>query len=93
VISRNSITERVTNSTPGSLLARASRELPAFDIILFYVFFELTLVPSFPDPHLGGPERRTPPPSLFIYTLPAALSRSLGCLRLWSSATSGPITG
>src|SRR5439155_26798764 len=42
----------------------------AFDIILFYVFFELTLIPLFFLIGIwGGPERRYAARKFFIYTL------------------------
>src|SRR5207253_10281887 len=42
----------------------------SFDVILFYVFFELTLVPLFFLIGIwGGPERRHAARKFFIYTL------------------------
>jgi NADH-quinone oxidoreductase subunit M len=53
----------------------------AFDIILFYVFFELTLVPLFFIIGIwGGPERRYAARKFFIYTLAGSLITLLGLL-------------
>jgi NADH-quinone oxidoreductase subunit M len=53
----------------------------AFDIILFYVFFELTLVPLFFLIGLwGGPERRYAARKFFIYTLAGSVITFLGLL-------------
>lgn len=53
----------------------------AFDIILFYVFFELTLIPLFFLIGIwGGPERRYAARKFFIYTLAGSLITLLGAL-------------
>jgi NADH-quinone oxidoreductase subunit M len=53
----------------------------SFDIILFYVFFELTLVPLFFLIGIwGGPERRYAARKFFIYTLTGSLITLLGLL-------------
>ncbi len=53
----------------------------AFDIILFYVFFELTLVPLFFLIGIwGGPERRYAARKFFIYTLAGSVLTFLGLL-------------
>jgi NADH-quinone oxidoreductase subunit M len=53
----------------------------AFDIVLFYVFFELTLVPLFFLIGIwGGPERRYAARKFFIYTLAGSLITLLGVL-------------
>jgi NADH-quinone oxidoreductase subunit M len=53
----------------------------SFDIILFYVFFELTLVPLFFLIGIwGGPERRYAARKFFIYTLTGSLITLLGVL-------------
>ena len=53
----------------------------AFDIILFYVFFELTLVPLFFLIGIwGGPERRHAAYKFFIYTLTGSLITLVGLL-------------
>jgi NADH-quinone oxidoreductase subunit M len=53
----------------------------AFDIILFYVFFELTLVPLFFLIGIwGGPQRQYAARKFFIYTLTGSLITLLGVL-------------
>src|SRR5207237_1995360 len=53
----------------------------AFDIILFYVFFELSLIPLFFLIGIwGGPERRHAARKFFIYTLTGSLLTFLGLL-------------
>ena len=53
----------------------------AFDIILFYVFFELTLVPLFFLIGIwGGPERRHAARKFFIYTLSGSVLALLGLI-------------
>ena len=53
----------------------------SFDIILFYVFFELTLVPLFFLIGIwGGPQRQYAARKFFIYTLTGSLLTLLGVL-------------
>jgi NADH-quinone oxidoreductase subunit M len=53
----------------------------AFDVVLFYVFFELTLVPLFFLIGIwGGPERRHAARKFFVYTLFGSLITFLGIL-------------
>jgi NADH-quinone oxidoreductase subunit M len=53
----------------------------SFDIILFYVFFELSLVPLFFLIGIwGGPQRRHAAGKFFIYTLTGSLITLLGVL-------------
>jgi NADH-quinone oxidoreductase subunit M len=53
----------------------------AFDIVLFYLFFELTLVPLFFLIGIwGGPERRYAARKFLIYTLAGSLITLLGVL-------------
>ena len=53
----------------------------AFDMILFYVFFELTLVPLFFLIGIwGGPQRRYAARKFFIYTLGGSLFTLLGLI-------------
>jgi len=53
----------------------------AFDILLFYVFFELKLIPLFFLIGVwGGPERRYAARKFFIYTLAGSLITLLGVL-------------
>ena len=53
----------------------------AFDIILFYVFFELSLIPLFFLIGIwGGPERRYAARKFFVYTLGGSLLTFLGVI-------------
>jgi NADH-quinone oxidoreductase subunit M len=53
----------------------------AFDILLFYVFFELTLIPLFFLIGIwGGPERRYAARKFFIYTLAGSLLTFIGVM-------------
>ncbi len=53
----------------------------AFDILLFYVFFELTLIPLFFLIGIwGGPQRQYAARKFFIYTLAGSLITLLGVL-------------
>jgi NADH-quinone oxidoreductase subunit M len=53
----------------------------SFDVVLFYVFFELTLVPLFFLIGIwGGPERRHAARKFFVYTLAGSLITFLGIL-------------
>ncbi len=53
----------------------------AFDVLLFYVFFELTLVPLFFLIGIwGGPQRQYAARKFFIYTLAGSLITLLGVL-------------
>ncbi len=83
LISWHSIRERV-NEYYAWLLALGTGMLGVFvacDIILFYVFFELTLVPLFFLIGIwGGPERRHAARKFFIYTLAGSLITLLGVL-------------
>jgi NADH-quinone oxidoreductase subunit M len=81
LISWDSITDRV-NEYYGWLMALGAAMLGvfvSFDIILFYIFFELTLVPLFFLIGIwGGPERRYAARKFFIYTLAGSLITLLG---------------
>jgi NADH-quinone oxidoreductase subunit M len=83
LISWNSITERV-HEFHAWLLALGTGLMGvflSFDIIVFYVFFELTLVPLFFLIGIwGGPERRLAARKFFIYTLTGSLITLLGVL-------------
>jgi NADH-quinone oxidoreductase subunit M len=55
----------------------------SFDVILFYVFFELTLVPLFFLIGIwGGPQRQHAARKFFIYTLTGSLITLLGVLAI-----------
>src|SRR5207237_10826777 len=83
LISWESITDRA-NEYYAWLMALGAAMLGvflAFDIVLFYVFFELTLVPLFFLIGIwGGPERRYASRKFFIYTLTGSLITLLGVL-------------
>jgi NADH-quinone oxidoreductase subunit M len=83
LVSWNAIEERA-NEYYAWLLALGAGMLGvflAFDIILFYVFFELTLVPLFFLIGIwGGPERRHAARKFFIYTFAGSVVAFLGLL-------------
>lgn len=83
LISWNSIAERA-NEYYAWLLVLGTGLMGvfvSFDVILFYVFFELTLVPLFFLIGIwGGPERRHAARKFFIYTLAGSLITLLGLL-------------
>jgi len=83
LVSWNAIEERA-NEYYAWLLALGAGLLGvflAFDIILFYVFFELTLVPLFFLIGIwGGPERRHAARKFFIYTFAGGVIAFLGLL-------------
>ncbi len=83
LISWNAVQERVHEFHAWLLLLGCSMigVFVAFDIILFYVFFELTLVPLFFLIGIwGGPERRYAARKFFIFTLAGSLVTFLGLL-------------
>jgi NADH-quinone oxidoreductase subunit M len=83
LVSWRAITERV-NEFYACLLALEAGLIGvflAFDVILFYVFFELTLVPLFFLIGIwGGPERQYAARKFFVYTLTGSLITLLGVL-------------
>lgn len=83
LISWNHVDERV-NEFFAWLLALQTAMMGiflAFDIILFYVFFELSLVPLFFLIGIwGGPERRHAARKFFLFTLTGSLITLLGVL-------------
>jgi NADH-quinone oxidoreductase subunit M len=83
LVSWASVEERV-NEYYAWLLALGTGMLGvflAFDVILFYVFFELTLVPLFFLIGIwGGPQRHHAARKFFIYTLTGSLITLLGVL-------------
>jgi NADH-quinone oxidoreductase subunit M len=67
----------------------------AFDLVLFYVFFEFTLIPLFFMIGIwGGPQRRYAAIKFFLYTLTGSLITLVGLVALvltaWSSGLSAP---
>jgi NADH-quinone oxidoreductase subunit M len=83
LVSWNVITERV-NEYYAWLLALQTvmtGVFLSFDILLFYVFFELTLVPLFFLIGIwGGPQRQRAASKFFIYTLTGSVFTMLGVL-------------
>jgi NADH-quinone oxidoreductase subunit M len=83
LVSWESITERVNEYYAWLLLLEVGMlgVFLAFDIVLFYVFFELTLVPLFFLIGIwGGPQRQHAARKFFIYTLTGSLITLLGVL-------------
>jgi NADH-quinone oxidoreductase subunit M len=83
LISWEAITERANEYYAWLLLIGTAMTgvFVSHDIILFYVFFELTLVPMFFLIGIwGGPERRLAARKFFIYTLTGSLVTLLGVL-------------
>jgi NADH-quinone oxidoreductase subunit M len=62
----------------------------AFDAVLFYVFFEFTLIPLFFLIAIwGGPQRRYAAVKFFLYTLAGSLVTLLGLVTLVTQAAAG----
>ena len=83
LISWNAIHERANEYYAWLLVLQAAMTgvFLAFDIILFYVFFELTLVPLFFLIGIwGGPKRREAARKFFLYTLAGSLITLLGVI-------------
>lgn len=65
----------------------------AFDLILFYVFFEFTLVPLFFLIGIwGGPERRYAAIKFFLYTFAGSVVTLVGLVALVLTASSAGVT-
>jgi NADH-quinone oxidoreductase subunit M len=91
LVSWESIRERATGFYACLLLLEAGLigVFCAFDLILFYVFFEFTLVPLFFLIGIwGGPQRRYAAIKFFLYTLAGSLITLVGLVALVLSATS-----
>jgi NADH-quinone oxidoreductase subunit M len=83
LVSWKAVTERVNEYYAWLLLLEVGLlgVFVAFDIVLFYVFFELTLVPLFFLIGIwGGPQRQHAARKFFIYTLAGSLITLLGVL-------------
>jgi NADH-quinone oxidoreductase subunit M len=83
LVSWTAITERVNEYYAWLLLLQTALigVFVAFDIVLFYAFFELTLVPLFFLIGVwGGPQRQHAARKFFIYTLTGSLVTLLGVL-------------
>jgi NADH-quinone oxidoreductase subunit M len=65
----------------------------AFDLVLFYVFFEFTLIPLFFMIGIwGGPQRRYAAIKFFLYTLTGSLITLVGLVALVLTAWTGGLT-
>ncbi len=96
LISWNSIGERANEYYAWLLLLGVGMTgvFLAFDVILFYVFFELTLVPLFFLIGIwGGPERRHAARKFFIYTLAGSVVFFLGLLAVVVVCYHHPVGG
>jgi NADH-quinone oxidoreductase subunit M len=83
LVSWTAVTERVNEYFAWMLVLQTGMMgvFLAFDIVLFYVFFELTLVPLFFLIGIwGGAERRLAARKFFLYTLAGSLITLLGVL-------------
>jgi NADH-quinone oxidoreductase subunit M len=87
LVSWNAVTER-TNEYYAWLLtlgAGLQAVFLSFDVVLFYVFFELTLVPLFFMIGIwGGPQRQYAARKFFIYTFAGSMITFLGVLSVVS---------
>jgi NADH-quinone oxidoreductase subunit M len=96
LISWTAVTERVNEFYAWLLVLQLGMQgvFLAFDIVLFYVFFELSLVPLFFLIGIwGGPQRQYAARKFFIYTLAGSLITLLGVLGVVVSlAGQGPST-
>jgi NADH-quinone oxidoreductase subunit M len=65
----------------------------AFDLVLFYVFFEFTLIPLFFLIAIwGGPQRRLASIKFFLYTFAGSVVTLLGLVMLVSTAASAGLS-
>jgi NADH-quinone oxidoreductase subunit M len=65
----------------------------AFDLVLFYVFFEFTLIPLFFMIGIwGGPQRRYAAVKFFLYTLTGSLITLVGLVALVLTAWNGGLS-
>jgi NADH-quinone oxidoreductase subunit M len=83
LVSWTAITERVHEFYAWMFLLQMGMTgvFASFDVILFYVFFELTLVPLFFLIGIwGGPQRQYAARKFFIYTLAGSLLTLLGVI-------------
>jgi NADH-quinone oxidoreductase subunit M len=83
LVSWHAVTERVNEYYAWMLLLQVGMEgvFLSFDIVLFYVFFELTLVPLFFVIGIwGGPQRQYAARKFFVYTFAGSLITLLGVL-------------
>ena len=75
---RRCTTRSCWRSRPG-----CSGSFASLDVVLFYIFFEFTLIPLFFLIGLwGGPQRRRASVTFFLYTLAGSLLTLLGVIAL-----------
>jgi NADH-quinone oxidoreductase subunit M len=92
LISWNSIRERESEFYAALLILQSGLigVFSAFDAVLFYVFFEFTLIPLFFLIAIwGGPQRRYAAVKFFLYTFTGSLITLLGLVSLVSLAATG----
>jgi NADH-quinone oxidoreductase subunit M len=95
LISWDSIHERESEFYAALLILQAGLigVFCAFDAVLFYVFFEFTLIPLFFMIAIwGGPQRRYAAVKFFLYTLAGSLITLLGLVSLVTYAATGGLT-
>jgi NADH-quinone oxidoreductase subunit M len=95
LISWDSIRDRAAGFYASVLLLEAGLigVFCAFDLILFYVFFEFTLVPLFFMIGIwGGPQRRYAAVKFFLYTLVGSLVTLVGLVGLVLIASAAGLT-
>ncbi len=95
LISWESIRERAAGFYACLLLLEAGLigVFSAFDLILFYVFFEFTLVPLFFLIGIwGGPERRYAAVKFFLYTFAGSMVTLVGLVALVMMASAAGVT-
>lgn len=92
LISWDSIRERESEFYAALLILQSGLigVFAAFDAVLFYVFFEFTLIPLFFMIAIwGGPQRRFAAVKFFLYTLVGSLVTLLGLVSLVTYAATG----
>jgi len=96
LISWESIQERAAGFYACLLLLEAGLlgVFSSFDVIMFYVFFEFTLIPLFFMIGIwGGPQRRYAAIKFFLYTLVGSLVTLVGLVGLVLAAMQAGVTG
>jgi len=95
LISWDSIRERAAGFYASLLLLEASLigVFCAFDLVLFYVFFEFSLIPLFFIIGIwGGPQRRYAAIKFFLYTFVGSLVTLVGLIALVLTASSAGLS-
>jgi NADH-quinone oxidoreductase subunit M len=96
LVSWKAVTDRVNEFHAWLLVLEAGLlgVFLSFDVIIFYVFFELTLVPLFFLIGIwGGPERQYAARKFFVYTLGGSLITLLGVLGIVLTLYLYPVPG